>query len=168
MQIKKDEEELNRAWGSGPPPKPQPQQYRGPKAPKGTAQLTAGPTATAAGGGGVGGVGDGQQQQEEEQEQQPQQRLTVVQIFGDAKAVEKAVAMIEEAVANREQKQKQRQAQYDRKREQKRKDRWVLLLGFSRGGLVWGFVFLGASNQLMLVALKMEGKLRGVGRRRQE
>jgi hypothetical protein len=54
---------------------------------------------------------------------QQQKRLTTIQIFGDAKAVEKAVAMVEEAVANKEQKQKQRQAQYDRKREQKRRDR---------------------------------------------
>jgi hypothetical protein len=127
VQIKKDEEELNRAWGSGPPPKPTPQPYRGPKAPKGTAQLTAGPQATAAAA--AAAAAEGGEGAEEEEQQQPQQRLTVVQIFGDAKAVEKAVAMIEEAVANREQKAKQRQAQYDRKREQKRKDRWAPAVG---------------------------------------
>jgi hypothetical protein len=60
--------------------------------------------------------------------------LTTVQIFGDAKAVEKAVAMIEEAVANTEQKQKQRQAQYERKREQKRKDRCACVWGGGGGG----------------------------------
>jgi len=126
VQIKKDEEELNRAWGSGPPPKPQQQPYRGPKAPKGTAQLTAGPAATAAAAAAAAAAeGDGEGGEEGEEQQQPQQRLTVVQIFGDAKAVEKAVAMIEEAVANKEQKARQRQAQYDRKREQKRKDRCV-------------------------------------------
>jgi hypothetical protein len=65
-----------------------------------------------------------------------------VQIFGDAKAVEKAVAMIEEAVANTEQKQKQRQAQYERKREQKRKDRCGACEG-TDGWWCFGCVFLG-------------------------
>lgn len=46
-----------------------------------------------------------------------------VQIFGDSKAVEKAVAMIEEVVSNKKQKEKQRQAQYERKRDQKRRER---------------------------------------------
>jgi hypothetical protein len=134
LQIKKEEEELQRAFGTGPVTLPKgPQPHKGPKAPKGTAQLTAAP-------------GQWQQQQLQQQRQQPsgdaeilgedggddgdgkqqqqqQQRLTTVQLFGDSKAVEKAVAMIEEATANKDQKQKQRQAQYERKRDQKRRDR---------------------------------------------
>jgi hypothetical protein len=109
LQIKKEEEELQRAFGTGPVTLPKgPQPHKGPKAPKGTAQLTAAP---------------GQWQQQQLQQQQQQQRLTTVQLFGDSKAVEKAVAMIEEATANKDQKQKQRQAQYERKRDQKRRDR---------------------------------------------
>lgn len=127
VQIKKDEEELNRAFGSGPIIRPKAQPYKGPKAPKGTAQLTgpAAPPPAAAGvvaEAGAGAAAEGEEGAEGE-EQQPQKLLTTVQIFGDSKQVEKAVAMIEEAVANREQKQKQRQAQYDRKREQKHRDR---------------------------------------------
>jgi hypothetical protein len=137
VQIKKDEEELNRAWGSGPPPPPQPQ-YKGPRAPKGTAQLTAGPQAIAAAkaaaaaaaaaagveGGSEEGGADGEEGGEgADGRQQQQPRLTTIAIFGDAKAVEKAVGMIEEAVANRAQKEKQRAAQYEKKREQKRRDR---------------------------------------------
>jgi hypothetical protein len=124
IQIKKEEEELNRAFGSGPIERPKPQPYKGPRAPKGTAQLT-GPAAPAAPAAAAAeGAGDGEDAEGEDGAQEQQQkRLTTVQIFGDDKAVEKAVAMIEDAVANKEQKQKQRQAQYDRKREQKRRDR---------------------------------------------
>jgi hypothetical protein len=122
IQIKKEEEELNRAFGSGPIERPKPQPYKGPRAPKGTAQLT-GPAAAppAAAPAAAEGAADGEDVEGEDVQQQ--KRLTTIQIFGDAKAVEKAVAMVEEAVANKEQKQKQRQAQYDRKREQKRRDR---------------------------------------------
>lgn len=131
IQIKKEEEELNRAFGSGPIERPKPQQYKGPRAPKGTAQLTgpaaaAAPKPAAAEGAGEGEDGDG------EDGQQQQQRFTTVEIFGDAKQVEKAVAMIEEAVANKEQKQKQRQAQYDKKREQKHRDRQLYHLRHAR------------------------------------
>jgi hypothetical protein len=124
IQIKKEEEELNRAFGSGPIERPKPQPYKGPRAPKGTAQLT-GPAAApaaavAAAGAAAEGAADGEDADGEEQQQR---RMTTVEIFGDSKAVEKAVAMIEEAVANKEQKAKQRQAQYDRKRDQKRRDR---------------------------------------------
>ena len=126
---------MNRAWGSGPIPKPQPA-YRGPKAPKGTAQLTAGPQAIAAAATAAAAAAEGGEGEEQQQQQQQQQRLTVVQLFGDAKAIEKAVGMIEEAVANKEQKAKQRQAQYDRKREQKRRDRLVMVTQVGQGGML--------------------------------
>ncbi|KAF6258089.1 DnaJ-domain-containing protein [Scenedesmus sp. NREL 46B-D3] len=130
IQIKKEEEELNRAFGSGPVERPKPQPYKGPRAPKGTAQLTGPAAAPAAAGSAAEGAAAGEDAEGEEGQQQ--KRSTTVEIFGDSKAVEKAVAMIEEAVANKEQKQKQRQAQYDRKREQKHRDRQLYHLRHAR------------------------------------
>eukprot|EP00879_Flechtneria_rotunda_P013246 GHRR01013831.1.p1 GENE.GHRR01013831.1~~GHRR01013831.1.p1 ORF type:complete len:392 (+),score=150.40 GHRR01013831.1:52-1176(+) len=142
IQIRKEEEELNRAFGSGPVIQPQPQPYKGPKAPKGTQLLTAPmplvtPVQPAAAGSnsytaenntndkdGLEVLGDDEDEGSEQQQQQRQRQLTIIQIFGDDKAVERAVAMIEEAIANKGQKQRQRQAQYERKRDQKRRDRW--------------------------------------------
>lgn len=52
-------------------------------------------------------------------------RMTKVQLFGDAKAVEAAVALIEEALANKEQKAKQREKEYEKKKEEKRRLRQI-------------------------------------------
>ncbi len=151
IQIKKEEEELNRAFGSGPIIKPRPQQHTGPRAPKGTAQLpapiplvqpVAAKPAAVEGAAAAGhnedggsddsdadGAADGGGADSAAGGSRP---VTVVQIFGDSKAVEKAVAMIEEALANRQQKAKQRAAQYDKKREQKRRERQMYHLRHAR------------------------------------
>lgn len=91
LQIKKEEAELNRAFGAGL-----------------KAQLTK-PDSEEAG-----------------------QKLTTIQLFGDSKAVEIAMRMIDEAIDNREQKQKQRQKEYERKREVKRRERQLYHLRHAR------------------------------------
>lgn len=70
---------------------------------------------------------------------------TTLMLFGDAKAVEAAMRMIDEAVDNREQKQKQRQKEYDRKREDKRRERQMYHLRHARHYEMLG-VPLGASK----------------------
>jgi hypothetical protein len=122
LQIKKEEEELNRGWGAGPvnPKKP----------------LKGRPQPQIAG---DDGAGEGEPQQGEKR------LLTTIQIFGDTKAVEIAVRMIDEAVENKEQKQKQRQKEYDRKRDQKRRDRQLYHLRHSRDYEILGLP-LGASK----------------------
>ncbi|GAX80414.1 hypothetical protein CEUSTIGMA_g7853.t1 [Chlamydomonas eustigma] len=179
VQIKKDEEDLNRAWGTGSsqpvklPPKLrqqlQKQQAAAARAAKegrllqGSTKPAAPPPAAiqlpaaghnAAGYGIASGFDDnddvtgsrpaapssGTQQEEgdhgggreneaddesadDDKPGAPPRKMTTVEIFGDAKAVEIAERMIFEAIDNREQKQKQRQKEYEKKREEKRRAR---------------------------------------------
>lgn len=93
IQIKKSDEELNKAFGMGMTvPKPEPP----------------------AGEGGS------------------EKKMVTIMLFGNAKETEAAQKMIEEAVANKDQKQKQRQQEYDRKREQKRIRREMYYLRHAR------------------------------------
>lgn len=88
VQIKKEENELNRAFGSGP-----------------NIDLAKLKAAEKAG--------------------EAPTRMTTVMLFGDSKAIEIALRMIEEAVENKEQKQKQRHKEYEKKREDKRRNRMM-------------------------------------------
>lgn len=124
LQIKKEEEELNRGFGQGGPPDAK----KGRKGGKGPPRH--GPQQTAV---------------ELDEDGQPIKRLTTIQIFGDSKAVEAAVRMIDEAVENKEQKQKQRQKEYDRKREQKHRERQLYHLRHARDYETLGLP-LGASK----------------------
>lgn len=58
--------------------------------------------------------------------------MTTLQLFGDAKAVEAAVAAIDEAVANKEQKAKQREKEYEKKKEEKRRIRQIYHMRHAR------------------------------------
>lgn len=58
--------------------------------------------------------------------------MTTIMLFGDAKAIEIAMRMIDEAVDNKEQKAKQRHKEYERKKEQKRRDRQLYHLRHAR------------------------------------
>eukprot|EP00873_Tetraselmis_striata_P041078 jgi/Tetstr1/461342/TSEL_006468.t1 len=91
IQIKKSDEDLNKAFGAGMSvPKAEPPPAEG------------------------------------------ERKMVTVMLFGNAKETEAAQKMIEEAVANKDQKQKQRQQEYDRKREQKRIRREMYYLRHAR------------------------------------
>lgn len=71
--------------------------------------------------------------------------MTVLQLFGDAGAVEAAVAAIDEAVGNKEQKAKQRAKEYEKKKEEKRRIRQIYHLRHARDYEVLG-IPMGASK----------------------
>jgi hypothetical protein len=71
--------------------------------------------------------------------------MTTIQLFGDAKAIEAAVRMIDEAVEARAQKAKQRQKEYERKRDAKRRERQMYHMRHARDYEALG-VPVGASK----------------------
>ncbi|KAI8472485.1 MAG: DnaJ-domain-containing protein [Monoraphidium minutum] len=62
----------------------------------------------------------------------PARPMTTLMLFGDAKAIEIAMRMIDEAQENKEQKAKQRAKEYERKKDQKRRDRQLYHLRHAR------------------------------------
>ncbi|KIY93303.1 putative DnaJ subfamily B member 8 [Monoraphidium neglectum] len=122
IQIKKSEEELNRGFGGAALPKP-PAAAAAPPPPKPK------PAAAAADGDGSGAdSGD----DEDAAAAGPARPMTTIMLFGDAKAIEIAMRMIDEAQGNKEQKAKQRAKEYERKKDQKRRDRQLYHLRHAR------------------------------------
>jgi hypothetical protein len=62
--------------------------------------------------------------------------MTTLLLYGDAKAIEIAERMIQEAADNREQKKQQREKEYARKREEKARNRQLYYLRHTRVGCI--------------------------------
>ncbi len=111
IQIKKSEEELTRGWGTGPVAAPGGGRGRGRGRGRGAPPTPAPaqkPAAEQRGGEEGSGSEEGEDAEDGGEEGPDKGPLTTIQIFGEAKAVEIAVRMIDEAVQNKEQKAKQR------------------------------------------------------------
>jgi len=143
IQIKKSEAELNLAFGEKAPPpvlprQPQKQraQLTGPKPPPPGGFPGAAPppsAAPAAGGGGDDPEAAADDDDDDESEAAASARpMTTLMLFGDAKAIEIAMRMIDEAVQQREAKAKQRAKEYERKKEAKRRERQMYHLRHAR------------------------------------
>jgi hypothetical protein len=87
--------------------------------------------------------------------------MTTIQLFGDAKAIEIAMRMIDEAVENREQKAKQRAKEYERKKEQKRRERQLYHLRHANDYEELG-VQVGASKMEVKKAYRWVGAAGGL------
>jgi hypothetical protein len=137
IQIKKSDEELSRGFGGAAAPVP--------------AGKPAQPTTAA---------GEGEEDDDDDEGGGgPAKPMTTLMIYGDAKAIEIAMRMIDEAVDNREQKAKQRHKEYERKKEQKRRERQLYHLRHARDYEELG-VEIGASKLDVKKAYRWEG---GVG-----
>ena len=146
VQIKKEEEELMRAFGSGPsgPVKLPPgvrQQLQKQKALAEKMAKEGRLLAAAAAAAAPLLLHDVSQEKPKEEKKASEEgkeqedssgdeakpeaprKMTTVLIYGDQKTVEMAERLIFEAIDNREQKQKQRQREYEKKREEKRRAR---------------------------------------------